>query len=273
MQRPEQENNLTLGIKGHFVICNWSKKGDEIVKQLHDKTLEEKSPIVIVTEKPFVMPQSDEYFGVLLIPGDPANYDVLRRADISNARSVLILADDEEPIKADSKSILIALAVDNIAPNVHTVVEIINSKNKLYFKYTNADEIVCMDEISERLLAQSTMSPGVSMVFMDLLSQSDTSEIYQVDVPKSYVGKSFGEFKKDFDSKKLDWILIGFITKEEKVHNGSSEKIINGKGNVRMQTKVFINPRGDVYDKQFAKGDQVIIIDYNRPNLENLFNK
>jgi len=273
----DTKNNykVSLGLKDHYVICNWSNIGDSIIRQLHDTSLERinsVSPIIIITDKPERIPNNldKEYEGVLVIIGDPATQSILKRAEIEKARSVLILAEDDESDKADNKSTMIALAVDSICSSVHTVVEIMNSKNKLYLKYTNADEIVCVEEIGGNLLAQSAMTPGISKVYMDLLTQSESSEFYQVDIPDTYLNHSYSEFKnKIFSKQELEVILVGFITIESKMADDGSA-IINGHGNERMEQKVYINPNNQEAKHKFIKGDQVIVIAYDKPDFSGI---
>jgi len=48
-----------FGIREHVVICNWSSKADIIVRQLHDPSVHDKKPIIVITNNPENIPNSD----------------------------------------------------------------------------------------------------------------------------------------------------------------------------------------------------------------------
>jgi hypothetical protein len=100
-----------FNIKNHIIICNWTSKADVIVRQLHDESVHERNPIIVITDRPEQVPKSADkaYRGLLIIGGDPADKEILKRADIKYAKTAIILADDEDMENADSKSILIQL--------------------------------------------------------------------------------------------------------------------------------------------------------------------
>ena len=224
-----------FGIKDHIVICNWTKKADTIVRELHNQSVHEKRPIIVVTEYPENVPKTNEleYRGLMIIGGDPSDKSILQRADIKNAFAVIVLADDRIEEHADSKAVLIALAIDSINPNVHVIVEINNSKNKMHFQYTHVNEIICIDQLAEKLLSQTALTPGLSQVYMDLLTQSsDTNEIYIEEVPPTFIKKTYEELEKSIiEIDEEDIILIGFSTIVEK-------KIKNFLGN-EIKERIF----------------------------------
>lgn len=274
MQNEPQINSGDFGINGHVILCNWSNKADIIVHQLHDASVHEKSPIIVITEQPENVPKTTDpaYRGLLIIGGDPADKEILERADVKKAKTVIILADEENLEKSDSKAILIVLAIDAINPNVHVIVELLSSNHEMYFQYTHANEIVCLEQLSEKLLAQSALTPGLSQVYMDLLTQSaDTNEIYQEPVPDSFIGRKYREVEAEIiaiDDK--DIILIGFATTAEKMQN--DQKILNHTGNVIHEQKVIINPRSSsngYYSKnhKFNPGDSIFMISYEKPEI------
>lgn len=262
-----------FGIKNHIVICNWSSKADIIVRQLHDPSVKNKSAIIVITENPEDVPKTRDaaYRGLLMIAGDPANAEILRRAGISDAKTVIVLSDERDPGNSDSKIILTILAIESINPQVHTIIELNSSKNEIYFKYTHVDEIICLEQLAEKLLSQSALTPGLSSVYMDLLTQSsETNEIYQEDVPKELVNKTYREIEKlivDIDEK--DIIVLGFAT------TVSSDKM-NGKGRKINERKIVINPKSSsegAFSKSYKlkDGDSIFMVSYTKPDIENYF--
>ena len=280
MNADNSNANGDFAIRDHIIICNWSSKADIIVRQLHDDSVQRKRPIIVITNSPEDMPKTTDpaYRGLLIISGDPANKEILQRADISHASTVVVLADEIDIANSDSKSILIVLAIEAINPHVHIIVELVKSNSEMFFQYTHVDEIVCLEQLAEKLLAQSALTPGLSLVYMDLLTQSsDTNEIYQEGVPQPLIGLSYREAEaKIITIDEKDIILIGFSTKAEKTVDGIS--ITNGWGNKIFSRKIIINPKSsskDSYSKdyKFKLGDTMFLISYEQPNIEQYFER
>jgi len=279
-----QSNSVSVArgdynIKDHIVICNWTSKADSIVRQLHDESVVKKSPIIVVTNRPQDVPSSteEEYRGLLIINGDPADREILERADIQKASVAVILADETKGEEPDSKSILIQLAIDAINAKVHTIVELVHSSSEMYFTYTHANELVCLEQLSEKLLAQAALTPGVSKVYLDLLTQSsNTNEIYEVEIIERFVGQSFEEVKASFlEIARSKMILFGFATTDCKRDN-KGECIVDPYGEHIPEQKVVINPPiedTNGYSGKYIlkKSDTLFIISYNKPALEKLF--
>lgn len=266
-------------IKDHVVICNWTDKADVIVRQLHDESVHKKSPIIVVTENPEQVPKSTDkaYRGLLIIGGDPADKEILERADIRTAKTAVILADESDIERSDSKSILIQLAVDSINPSVHTIVELVKSSSELYFRYTHVNEIICLEQLAEKLLSQAALTPGLSDIYMNLLTQSlDTNEIYLEELPDSFVGQTYEEVEKKVVAiKEKDIILIGWATDVEKRIDG--KVVLSPGGEPIIEKEIIINPRSSTnsnYSKshKFKKGDSLFVISFEKPELKKYFN-
>jgi len=275
----DTENAGDFKIKDHVVICNWTSKADVIVKQLHDESVRDKRPIIVVTEHPEDVPRSNqkEYRGLLIVGGDPADREILKRADLYTAQTAIILADETDSVNADSKSILIQLAIDSINPNVHTIVELVKSSSEMYFKYTHVNEIICLEQLAEKLLSQAALTPGLSEVYMNLLTQSlDTNEIYLEELPKSFVGISYAEAEQKIIAiQDKDIILIGWASETAKQADGRA--VLSSKGDLIMNKELIINPRSSVNgpkskNYRFKEGDALFVISFEQPRLKEYFN-
>ncbi|MBT4827701.1 MAG: hypothetical protein HON82_03935 [Candidatus Marinimicrobia bacterium] len=277
------ENNTKLandfGVEDHIIICNWTKKSDLLVKELHNPSVEKKRPIIVITENPQDVPDFEEdetYRGIMIVKGNPSNEDSLKRAGIESAATVIILADERLADTADTKTIMTTIAIDHIIPDIHVVAEVLSASNLPFFAYTFVNEIICLELLTERLLAQSCLTPGVSFIFADLLTQSsDTNEIYVEDIPTHYIGKTFQELRKAIVAlDEQDIILIGLGSSTEKTDSGG-EIMVDHHGNSIMEKVLIINPKAKSkssstkYHKDYKliKGDQVYLIAYSRPNL------
>ena len=270
-------NNEEHVLRGHYIICNWSDKADTVIRELHSPVIHHKPPIVVITDQPERMPTSSDpaYDAVFTVVGDPTDPSVLRRAGILTADTAIILADEREGKFADTKSVLIALAIEAIQPRVYTVVELLDSRNESQFQHTHVDEIVCVDTLAEKLLAQASLVHGVSQVYLHLLTASkDTNEIYFVPVPKAFVGAKYRDLEQALlDFREEDIVLIGVATKREKLKSNGNV-VRNSYGKVVYENVVTINPpsrapsgQGDVVtaDYELKDHDRLIVIAYEEP--------
>ena len=280
MSKNEKLEN-DFGVEDHIIICNWTNKSDLLVKELHDPSLTTKRPIIVVTENPQDVPDFEEdetYRGIMIVKGNPSHEETLKRAGIESATTIILLADESLGDGADTKTIMTAIAIDHITTKIHVVAEVLSSSNLPYLEYTFVNEVICLELLTERLLAQSCLTPGVSYIFSDLLTQSkDTNEIYIEDIPNKYIGKSFQELRKAIVTMEgKDVILIGLgSTKNKKDKDGN--KIVDHQGTPVREKVLIINPKSKnktnnnlEFSKQYKlkKGDQVYLIAYARPDLE-----
>lgn len=191
-------------LRGHFVICNWNEKAIPMIHELHAEAVKNKYPVVVVSDKvdAAALPEEDDdacFHEVYLVKGDPAQEVMLRRANVPEAYSVIILANREDGELADAKSILTAMAVRSVCEGAgvektHVCVEGVSPRNVMHLRRAGADEIVSESDFGMMLLAQTALSHGLSTVYRNLLTVSEeTNEIYAVQIPPEYVGKTFSE--------------------------------------------------------------------------------
>ncbi len=283
------DKSINLGnnkgvIRNHIVICNWSDKARKIIRELHSSNIADPAPVVIITDQFQVIKEqedinisSEEWMkDVYFLPGSPLDSNVLYRAGLEHASTAIILYDPRDKEYGDAKSVVIALAIEAIDRRVHTIVEILNSKNKEYFKNTHVDEIICVEELSEKLLAQAALTHNISELYLHLLTESeDTNEVYILPIPSNYIGRSWEDMEQAlFKYIHEDVVLIGFITQEKKRIN--ERTVYNHFGNLINVNKLYINPKKNPRHNEkgkkylFRESDQIVVIAYHKPNLESL---
>lgn len=91
------------------------------------------------------------------------------------------------------RSILCVMAIEALAPDVRTVVEANNPAHVEHFQRAHADEIVVGSRIVSRLLARSSLYPGLAELVTDIVSGGEGSELYRVSLPDEYVGLSIDD--------------------------------------------------------------------------------
>jgi voltage-gated potassium channel len=193
-------------MKDHIVICGWSGKGNEILKEIRGRGDEASSRPVVVLAAIEHNPTKDDL--TTFVHGDPTEAKDLERAGITQARTAIALADNSYPgidvEEMDSRTLLTVLAIESLNPNCYTCVEVVHERNREHFARTKADELVVSSHITGALLAHSAVTRGLSYVVDDLLTFPDGNEFYWVPVEGSLVGLTFNQallrLKEDQDA-------------------------------------------------------------------------
>jgi len=258
----ELEKKMPNTMHDHIVICNWNKRGDRIVSELHSDQGAPDTEIVVIADQEINKAEyraRPEYEGVTFIHSDPSIHDVLRICHAHRARAVIILADETGHIQdPDSDSALIALAIKRLAKDdgihpPHIAAEVLNHRRIQHLRDAGVDEVVCGQDVGLGILAQSAIHPGLTEVFNRLLTYtSDSNEIYIVDrVPRMFHGLNFAQISeilaRNRDAKNPA-ILIGIKRGENIILNVRNDDRGNALGPLRA-------------------GDQLICIAYEKPDL------
>jgi voltage-gated potassium channel Kch len=131
--------------------------------------------------------------------GDPTNPNELARANVANARAIIILS--ENPA-SDSAVVATVLSIRSLIPNSETpiVVEMFNRDHAEALNHATAGQVrpILAQDVIARVTAQASRQPGLVAVILDLLDFSG-EEIYFQDVPE-LVGHKYGESLLGFNS-------------------------------------------------------------------------
>jgi voltage-gated potassium channel len=174
------------GFRDHIVVCGWNSTARELVTELEGDEFTTKVVVIHDIDK---NPAGD---GVYFVSGDITRADDLRRAGIEEAMAAVICPADGSN-EADMKSILCVMAIETIAPQVRTVVEANNPAHVEHFQRAEADEIVVSSRLVSRLMARSSLYPGLAELVTDIVSGGEGSELYRVSLPDNCVGLTVDE--------------------------------------------------------------------------------
>ncbi len=179
-----------LLLKDHIILCEWNQRAEAIHSELRSDARSSEVPIVLLASIE-TKPVDDDLLH--FIHGDVTE-DNLNRANIENARTVIILGDDNlEPGARDAKVVLSTLTVEGLNPATHTVVEVVKEENARHCRRAQADEIIVGNRFSSRLIASAAVDHGISQVMSELLSSTYGNDLRQIPVPANLGGRSFLE--------------------------------------------------------------------------------
>jgi voltage-gated potassium channel len=188
------------GFRDHIVVCGWNPTARELIAELAGD--EYTTKIVVVHEAD----KNPAGKGVYFVNGDPTDDDDLRRAGIEDAQAAIVCPSDSTN-DADMRSILTVMAIKSMAPKVRTVVEANNPGHVEHFQRARADEIVVPSSITSRLMARSSLYPGLADIVTNIVSGGEGSELYRVDLPAEYIGLTLDELAAKMRSEHQATVL------------------------------------------------------------------
>jgi len=151
---------------------------------------------------------------IKFVRGDWAHEEVLKRANVMDARMVIILPDDymDDRLKMDEKTILATLTVKSLNPEVRLIAQLMQRENRVFLQRAKADEVLVSDEYTGFLLATNMITIGVPEMIGEMLSFEGDSQLSGVEIPPEFVGSTFLKLSEYYSA--LGSILIG-LAKEE----------------------------------------------------------
>lgn len=227
-------------VKGHFLICGWNYKVQEIVEEMRADLKVKEKPIVLIADIP-EKPIEDEH--TFFISGE-VNSETLKKANLAEASAVLILSDDQlDSYARDAKVVFNTLAVRTLDDAVYICAEISDVKNMNHCKMAGANEIIVIGELSSNLLVQAALDHGITQMITELVSNRFGSGLYKIKAPEHLVGKPFIEVLSALKEAQ-NAIPVAVAS------NGVEQLLSNPPGEYTIQP-----------------GDVLVIISEGRPNL------
>ncbi len=227
----------------HTLILGWSSKIHSIIGELVVANTNQKRPCIVILANRDKVEMEDDIKAkfpdtkntrVICRSGDPLDLDDLAVVDPHGARSIIVLApEDENPDIHVIKSVLaITNNPERKHERYHIVGEIRDAKNLEAAALVGGDEAIFVqgEELIARVTAQTCRQSGLSVVYTELLD-FDGAEIYFKEEP-GLIGRTYREALGAYEQS----ALIGLM---------------------RADGEVLVNPP---MNTRIGAGDQVIAI-------------
>jgi len=261
----KEEVKMPKDLDNHIVICNWNERGKRVVSELRHPEGKPDADVVIIDNKTLdekALLRIPEFNNIYCVNDDPIRHGTLKKAKVSQADTIIVLADTQSP-DPDAKSAMIILALlgECKKRRPHIISEVVNSDNSQHLRDAGADETICTAEIGVGILAHCAVNKQLSVVYKDLLTYSfEGNEIYVIpreSFPDTFVGRTFAECARMLDEHR----------------NTSNPVILLG---IRRQDKVIMNPRkqeGALAGEEcrIEEEDALIAMAFCAPNLKAAF--
>ena len=175
---------IPLDLSDHVVLLGyWPGRTQRIVAEL---TAEGRFEVALcawddVPENP--MPDEP---AVHFVRGDLTREDVMTRACVSRARTVVIDGRD------DNETLAIAVAVDHANPGVHLVAAVRDLARRENLRYVNPG-VQAVQWHMPFLLSEEATDPGITQVYNDLMSSGGHGNTYSTTVPPGFPHATVGD--------------------------------------------------------------------------------
>lgn len=212
MQAAFIEGKLIFKGNQHMIIIGWNERSKELISSISKKDRSKK--VVLIDETLDMLPT--EYKNVHFIKG-PANLDnILLKANIHEAQSVVITADqNKNELYADMNTIITLLAIKGTNPTIRCIAEILTSEQVDNARRAGADEIIQSNILTSSLILNNLESHSTMASILDLIRNSDKHHLLTCEPVEGIVGKQFYEACKLFLKKNK--MLVG-IQRGDKTH-------------------------------------------------------
>lgn len=222
------------GKKGHLIICGWRREMSIVMEEIfHLNPQLRPDDIVIIApiiqENLDSFKSNEKFAKVHILRGDYYSSVMLKHASVKNAEKVMILSDWSRPnqtmTEVDAKTIMTAMTIEKLAPEVYVTAELIDMKFESYLRLAHCDEIIYSKEYSRILLANSTAQTGLAHVVYDLLNIETPAHIIIATIPTEFIGKTFNEISRFFMVGEGS-IAIGLLENTGNLHTMKKEALI-----------------------------------------------
>jgi len=184
-------------LQDHIVICGWNRGGHLIVEELLADGEMNHCAVVIVAEETEEPAQSLRHLNrsqLYFYPEDYTKIDILETVGIRHASRAILLADATHPRTdqdRDARTVLAALTIEKLNPSIYTCAQLLDRRNDVQLKLAGVDDVIVTEEVASHLIATSTRNQGSVEALAELLTVQSGHQIYEVQVPTTWVGKHY----------------------------------------------------------------------------------
>jgi voltage-gated potassium channel len=193
-------------LKDHTIVCGYGRNGKQALAKLGYYN----RPSVIIENDAELIREIELENNVLCVKGDATDDEVLKKAGIAGAASLIAT------LPSDANNLYIVLSARQLNKKCKIVSRASNDSSYSKLKIAGADNVIMPDKLGGSHMASLVVTPDI-MEFIDRLSiegksATNLEEILIEDLPKEYQSKSI----LDLDlRKKTGCNVVAFITPEK----------------------------------------------------------
>ena len=222
---------VQINRENHIIICNYPglDKILRITAELKLHPAYENSFFVIVSDTISKLPEGLPTNEFAFVFGNPNREIALQKANIEAANGVFILASD--PLNSDADSITFAIAtVVELLRSEHqydykVVAELTRKENLNLLKKARVDGVVTPEGLTDCLLAQEFLYPGIHEIITQIVSNEIGSQFYILDT--RLAGYKVADVQVAVLKHPANLQIIGIIKEGRTILNPAKDVVIN----------------------------------------------
>lgn len=217
-------------LEHHIIVCGWNAGVSPLLSELAVDEELRGLPIVLVNElekEPDLSATGVRADLIYFLKGDFTQLDVLQRAGVKHAARAVVMADDtrtREPSDRDARSVLAALTIERINPEIYCVVELMNAENQAHLAVAGVEAVIMRNDLSGRALASACRHPGLMQVMFNLLTLRKGETMHRF--PGPLAPMPFGELQRKL-KEEMGALMIGVERNEETTINPPDEFLVD----------------------------------------------
>ncbi|MRH44774.1 potassium channel protein [Aquibacillus halophilus] len=213
----EQElSKGTITYKGsnHIIFVGWNERTKQLLEMLKERNTHEQ--IVLIDKTLNNLPFQKHFLH--FVRGDATEDEILQKANISQAKYVVITSDpSKKERQADQSSILTTVATRGNNSDVYIITEILTKEQVTNATRAGANTVIRSNDFMSTLFFHEIFRDEPIKPFDILLKVLANQQFHQIDLKQQMIGNTFLECSDHYVAE--EQILIGIIRKGELILN------------------------------------------------------
>ncbi len=221
---------LAVDMQDHFVICNCpnTDKVRQLVAELRHHRDHAKREVVLVSDRFEELPDELDQLHIRYVRGNATREEVLERAAVLKSAGVFVFAIDPTDPGSDAATLAIGLTLSTLSReagvDLRVIVQLVSKKNERMMRRAGVDGIVFDEGVSDCLMVQEFLNPGVHAIVQEVISNQRGSQFYIHDT--TLEGRRVKELQLAVISHPTNLQLIGIINGDKIELNPDKNRVI-----------------------------------------------
>lgn len=214
----------------HLIICGYPSPSKvlQIVRELRVLPKYSDAAFVLISARIKEIPEDLAAANIHFVHGSPRSETILRKAGIERCQGAFVLAESQDEEDTDAQTFTTCALIESIAKEVgreiHVVSELISRQNFGMIRRAGTGGIVAQEGITDCLLVQEFLSPGVSTIFHQIITNQVGSQFHVL--PTRLIGKKVRDIQIAALEHPNNMQIIGLVQKGEFILNPSHQHVI-----------------------------------------------
>ncbi|OQY08783.1 MAG: hypothetical protein B6I29_04860 [Marinitoga sp. 4572_148] len=264
-----------MRFKNHLVILGWNNHLEKTLEAMGNFINLDDYNIVLVNQA-----EEEDYenfkskfpdLNIKFIHGDFTKENVLKRANISHAKYIIILSDTyggRSLEECDERTLISILLIRTLNSDAKIYAEVVKEEKAKYILRAGADDIIVGNEFNSILLSSALLSPAYHMLLKEI-SSLEKMRVKLIPLPNGFIGKTFKELFEHIKEKenamtigvvsiRKEYTIDDFLTSDNSIDNFIRQKF------EEAEEDFFEEEKKEGYDLNLNPKDDYIISDQDQ---------